>query len=132
MFHELSTVAFALSASISWGAGDFSGGIATRRAQVLSVVFGSYTVGVCILVLLALIWSEPFPTTLDLMWGGIAGLAGAVGLVAFYQALSVGRMGVVAPIAAMLSAAIPVLFGSLTEGFLDPYNLLALYLHLLQ
>ena len=57
MFHELSTVAFALSASISWGAGDFSGGIATRRAQVLSVVFGSYAVGACILVLLALILS---------------------------------------------------------------------------
>ena len=36
MFHGLSTVAFALSASISWGAGDFSGGLATRRAQVLS------------------------------------------------------------------------------------------------
>src|SRR5947209_2978436 len=120
MFHELSTVAFALSASISWGAGDFSGGLATRRAQVLSVVFGAYAVGLFMLIVLALIWSEPFPTALDLMWGVVAGLAGAVGLVAFHQALSVGRMGIVAPIAAMLSAALPVLFGALIEGLPRP------------
>jgi drug/metabolite transporter (DMT)-like permease len=123
MFHELSTVAFALSASISWGAGDFSGGFATRRAQVLSVVFGSYTIGLCMLILLAMIASEPLPTTLDFMWGGVAGLAGAVGLVAFYQALSVGRMGIVAPIAAVLSAALPVLFGALIEGLPGPLQL---------
>jgi drug/metabolite transporter (DMT)-like permease len=120
MFHELSTVAFALSASISWGAGDFSGGLATRRAQVLSVVFSAYAIGLCMLIVLALIWSEPFPTALDLVWGVVAGLAGALGLVAFYQALSVGRMGIVAPIAAMLSAALPVLFGALIEGLPGP------------
>src|SRR5437660_1745081 len=100
MFHELSTVAFALAASITWGAGDFSGGFATRRAQVLSVVIGAYAVGLGMLIVLALIWFEPFPNALDLMWGGVAGLAGAVGLVAFYQGLSIGRMGVVAPVAA--------------------------------
>ena len=76
MFHGLSTVAFALAASISWGAGDFSGGLATRRTQVLSVVVGAYTVGLCMLSVLALIWSEPFPRALDLMWGGVAGVAG--------------------------------------------------------
>jgi drug/metabolite transporter (DMT)-like permease len=116
MFHGLSTVAFALAASISWGAGDFSGGLATRRAQVLSVVIGAYVMGLIMLIALALIWSEPFPSTLDILWGSVAGLAGAVGLVAFYQALSVGRMGIVAPIAAMLSATIPVLFGAFYEG----------------
>jgi drug/metabolite transporter (DMT)-like permease len=116
MFHGLSTVAFSLAASLSWGAGDFSGGLATRRAQVLSVVIAAYAVGLVLLISLALIWSEPFPTTLDITWGSVAGLAGAVGLVAFYQALSVGRMGIIAPIAAMLSAAVPVLFGAFFEG----------------
>ena len=99
MFHGFGTVAFALAASISWGAGDFSGGLATRRAQVLSVVVGAYTVGFIMVVALALLWSEPFPTTLDVIWGTVAGLTGAVGLVAFYQALAVGRMGIVAPFA---------------------------------
>src|SRR5438094_9825361 len=123
MFHELSTVAFALSASISWGAGDFSGGFATRRAQVLSVVFGSYTVGLGMLILLALIGSEPFPTALDILWGSVAGLAGTVGIVEFYEALSVGRMGMVAPIASMLSAAIPVLLVAWLEGLPGPRQL---------
>jgi len=131
MFHQLSTVVFALFASISWGAGDFSGGLATRRAQVLSVVFGAYTIGFCVLVILALLLSERFPTTLDLTWGGVAGLAGAVGLVAFYQALSVGRMGIVAPIAAMLSAAIPVIFGALTQGLPGPLQLVGFGLALI-
>ncbi len=128
MFHGLSTVAFALAASITWGAGDFSGGLATRRAQVLSVVVGAYTVGFIVLVALALIWSEPFPTTLDLIWGSVAGLAGAVGLVAFYQALAVGRMGIVAPLAAMLSAAVPVLFGAFIEGLPGPIQLIGFVL----
>jgi drug/metabolite transporter (DMT)-like permease len=128
MFHQLSTVVFALSASMSWGAGDFSGGFATRRAQVLSVVFGSYAIGFCLLVVLALLSSEPFPSALDLMWGSVAGLAGAVGLAAFYQALSVGRMGIVAPMAAMLSAAIPVIFGALTEGFPGPLQIVGFVL----
>ncbi len=128
MFHGLSTVAFALAASITWGAGDFSGGLAARRAQVLSVVVGAYTVGFIMLVALALIWSEPFPTTLNLIWGSVAGLAGAVGLVAFYQALAVGRMGIVAPIAAMLSAALPVLFGAFIEGLPGPVQLIGFVL----
>ncbi len=128
MFHQLSTVVFALFASVTWGAGDFSGGLATRRAQVLSVVFGSYALGFCLLVIVALLFSEPFPTALDLMWGSVAGLAGAVGLVAFYRALSVGRMGIVAPMAAMLSAAIPVIYGALTQGLPGPLQLIGFML----
>src|SRR5215471_3898506 len=128
MFHQLSTVVFALSASISWGGGDFSGGLATRRAQVLSVVFGSYAIGFCMLVIFAFLWSEPFPTALNLISRGAAGLTGAIGLVAFYQALSVGRMGIVAPMAAMLSAAIPVIFGVFTEGFPGPLKLVGFVL----
>jgi drug/metabolite transporter (DMT)-like permease len=58
----------------------------------------------------------------------VAGLAGAVGLVAFYQALAVGRMGIVAPIAAMLSAALPVLFGVLIEGLPGPLQLIGFVL----
>jgi drug/metabolite transporter (DMT)-like permease len=128
MFHGLSTVTFALAASISWGAGDFSGGLATRRAQVLSVVCGAYAVGLIMLMSLAMLWSEPFPSTLDLLWGSVAGVVGAIGLVAFYQALSIGRMGIVAPIAAMLSAAVPVLFGAFIEGLPGPIQLIGFVL----
>ncbi len=131
MFHGLDTVGFALAASLSWGAGDFSGGVATRRAKVLSVVIAAHAIGLILLIALALIWSEPFPTTLDIIWGSVAGLAGAVGVVAFYQSLSVGRMGIVAPITAMLSAAVPVLFGAFFEGLPGPLQLTGFVLALI-
>ena len=131
MFHGLDTVGFALAASLSWGAGDFSGGVATRRAKVLSVVIAAHAIGLMMLIALALIWSEPFPTTLDIIWGSVAGLAGAVGVVAFYQSLSVGRMGIVAPITAMLSAAVPVLFGAFFEGLPGPLQLIGFVLALI-
>jgi len=131
MFHGLDTVGFALAASLSWGAGDFSGGVATRRAKVLSVVIAAHAIGLMMLIALALIWSEPFPSTLDIIWGSVAGLAGAVGVVAFYQSLSVGRMGIVAPITAMLSAAVPVLFGAFFEGLPGPLQLIGFVLALI-
>lgn len=131
MFHGLDTVGFALAASLSWGAGDFSGGVATRRAKVLSVVIAAHAIGLMMLIALALIWSEPFPSTLDIIWGSVAGLAGAVGVVAFYQSLSVGRMGIVAPITAMLSAALPVLFGAFFEGLPGPLQLTGFVLALI-
>ena len=59
-------------------------------------------------------------------WNG--GLAGASRAGSVLPGVSVGRMGVVAPIAAMLSAAIPVLFGSLTEGLPGPLQLIGFVL----
>jgi drug/metabolite transporter (DMT)-like permease len=114
--HNLITVLFGLAASLSWGSGDFSGGLATRRANVMSVVIAAYMLGFALLIALALLWSEPFPSALDLAWGTAAGLAGAVGLVSFYQALSIGRMGITAPIAAVLASALPVIFSAIFVG----------------
>jgi drug/metabolite transporter (DMT)-like permease len=45
-----------------------------------------------------------------------AGALGAVGLAALYRGLAVGRMAVVAPVSAVLSAVLPVAWGALSEG----------------
>jgi drug/metabolite transporter (DMT)-like permease len=116
MSRAFATVVFGLAASLCWGSGDFSGGLASRRAIVSSVVIAAYAVGFVLLVALALIWKEPFPSSLDLVWGGLAGLAGAIGLTSFYSALSIGRMGIAAPVSAVLTASLPVLFSAFTEG----------------
>ena len=68
------------------------------------------------LPLLLLFGSEPALQPLDLAISIGGGILGATGLALLYRGLSVGRMGVVAPIAAVLTATLPVGFGFLTEG----------------
>lgn len=116
MNHLLAPVIFGLAASLCWGSGDFSGGLASRRANTSSVVLADYAVGFALMVTLALLWREPFPAPIDLLWGGLAGVAGVSGLLAFYSALSKGKMGITAPISAVLTAALPVLFSVFTTG----------------
>jgi drug/metabolite transporter (DMT)-like permease len=127
----VATIVFGLAASLCWGSGDFSGGLASRRAVVSSVIIADYTVGFVLLVLLALIWKEPFPSPRDLLWGGLAGVAGVLGLMAFYSALASGRMGIAAPVSAVLTAGLPVLFSAFTAGLPSPLQLAGFVLALL-
>jgi len=46
----------------------------------------------------------------------LGGVLGATGLSLLYRGLSIGRMGVVAPVAAVITAALPVAYGFLTQG----------------
>ncbi|MCL7451949.1 MAG: DMT family transporter [Anaerolineae bacterium] len=109
-------VIFGLASAASWGAGDFSGGLASRRTNVYSVVMLSQSAGLVLLAGLALLLSEPVPSLADMLWAAGAGLAGGLALAALYRGLAIGRMGVVAPMSAVVSAAVPVLFGLFFEG----------------
>jgi drug/metabolite transporter (DMT)-like permease len=93
-----------------WGVGDFSGGKATQRAAVLPVVWVSKLVSLPLLVIFLVATYVPV-TAIGLAWGGLAGIAGVVGLVLFYRALAAGAMTVVAPVTGVTSAAIPVVVG---------------------
>lgn len=113
---DYAPVMLGLASAAAWGAGDFCGGLATKRAPVYGVVIISQIVGVILLVGSALSLGEKLPPPTDLLWGGVAGLGGGLGLVALYSALASGRMGVAAPVSAVIAAAIPVAFGALAEG----------------
>jgi drug/metabolite transporter (DMT)-like permease len=110
------SVLFALSAAAAWGSGDFTGGLASRRAGPFYTVLISYTVGLLALVVVALVRREHFPPSSDLIWGALAGLSGMVGLGFLMRGFVSGRMGIVAPVSAVLAAAIPVIFTAFTEG----------------
>ncbi len=116
MGKQLWGVVLGLSAACSWGAGDFSGGAASRRGRVFGVVLASEIVGLSLLFVLALSFAEPLPVPRDLMWAGVAGIAGTVGLAALYGAMASGHMAVAAPISAVLTAAVPVAAGVFIEG----------------
>ncbi len=107
---------FALSAATAWGSGDFTSGLAARRVGPFYTVFVSYTVGLIALVIAALARSERLPPPPDLVWGGLAGLFGMVGLGFLLRGFTTGRMGIVAPVSAVLATAVPVLFSAFTEG----------------
>jgi drug/metabolite transporter (DMT)-like permease len=66
---------------------------------------------------LALTTGAQFPGNASLVWSLIAGAVGGIALALFYRALARGNMGLVAPVAAVLGAAIPTLVTAFAEGF---------------
>jgi drug/metabolite transporter (DMT)-like permease len=112
----LLSVLFALSAAVAWGTGDFTSGLVSRRLGPFHTVMISYSVGLLALTVVALLRQEQFPPTSDLVWGALAGLSGMVGLGFLMRGFVTGRMGIVAPVSAVLAAAIPVIFTAFTEG----------------
>ncbi len=105
-----------LAAALSWGAGDFAGGLASRRAAAVRVVLVSQLVGGAALVALGLLLRESRPAATDVLWGALAGLAGGLGLLLLYLSLARGKMGVAAPLTAVASGGIPLLVGLVVEG----------------
>lgn len=105
-----------LAAAVSWGAADFSGGLASKKSNVYGVVLVAHAVGLVFNTGAAFLWRDPWPGTASMMWGAAAGLVGAVGLVALYRALAIGTMGINAPVAAVVTGILPVAFTFLTLG----------------
>ncbi len=103
--------------------GDFAGGIATRLSSNLAAVFLAQVVGLAVAIVLLLLSGDARPSAEALTWGAAAGVSGTFGLGSFYLALSRGTMGLVAPAAALLSAAWPAAF-ALLGG--DSVSMLAL------
>jgi len=116
MISPLLTVILALSAAVAWGSGDFIGGLAARRAGPFHAVLAIYSVGLLALIITALSRLEKLPPPIDLMWGALSGLSGMIGLIFLLRGFAAGRMGVVAPVSAVLATAMPVMFAAVTEG----------------
>ncbi len=114
---------FALTSAAVWGGGDFSGGQAARKSHQYQVLLLAALSGILVLVVSALIRGEGLPTRHNLLWGGLAGAAGALGMAALYKALSMGNTASVAPTSAITCALIPVTFGLITSGLPSPAKL---------
>jgi drug/metabolite transporter (DMT)-like permease len=107
-------VLLGLAAALLYGSGDFLGGMASRRAHVLTVLTLVETAGV--IAALAVAAASPGPASLaGLAWGFSAGLVGGLGLIIFYAGLAAGPMSVVAPVSGLVSTVLPVAV-ALTEG----------------
>jgi len=113
---EALSAIYGVASAASWGTGDFCGGLAAKRTDLFRVVIGSQLFGVLMLAAAAVAFGDGTPTVASVLWSAVAGLCGAVGLLSLYKALAVGRMGLAAPVSGVLSAALPVVAGSATDG----------------
>jgi uncharacterized membrane protein len=109
----LAAIALALGASLTWGAADFGGGLLTRRFPVVSVAVVSQAAGFAALGAFALVAGAGIDGE-GFAIGLLAGVGGGLGLAAFYRALAVGTVSVVAPLAAC-GAVVPLVL-SLAAG----------------
>lgn len=99
-----------LLAAVCWGAADFTGGYLARSVNLLMVllIVNASIVAVSLLVLVGS--GGPSLSSSVLLLSVAGGVCGVVGSGAFYQALALGKMGIIAPIPAV-GVVIPVLAG---------------------
>jgi drug/metabolite transporter (DMT)-like permease len=112
----LSFIGLGLAASVFWGASDFLGGLATRKAHVVGVVAMAHSLSLGLLLLAALTTHSPLPPPRFALLGLCAGAFGGVALILYYQALSLGEMGITTALTGLLTALVPVVYSFITQG----------------
>ncbi len=110
------SILYGLGAALSWGAGDFTGGLAARKTGAYRSVFYGEVIGVAVLILVVLIAGEPLPALKVTLLSMLAGALGSIGLLLLYHSMTLGLMSIAAPVSALLAAALPVVVGTFTEG----------------
>jgi len=110
----LGSALLALGASLSWGLGDFLGGVKARALPSLTVLAASQPFGLAALGIAVAARGTGIPGD-EVAWSALSAVVGTIGLFAFYRGLAAGAMSVVAPIAAV-AAGIPVIWGVAVSG----------------
>jgi drug/metabolite transporter (DMT)-like permease len=106
----LLAIALALGASLSWGLGDFLGGLTSRRVHVLTVLVLSQVAGLAAAVVWLAASDDAFPGWSAMALAAAAGASGCLGIASLYRGMAIGAMGIVAPISAV-SAVFPFAVG---------------------
>lgn len=104
----MTAVLASLASAAFYGAADFIGGLAARRARTLSVVALAQLSGLVALGVVLPFLPASTPTDRDWIWGAAAGITGGIGVALLYRALAMGSMAVVAPITAVCAVTVPV------------------------
>ena len=100
------------ASSVMFGAADFTGGIAAKRAPAPLVTCFS-GLGALLVLCVGLPLTHGTPTPADLLWGAAAGVCGAAGATLIYRSLALGPVIVASPVFCVIGLTVPVLFGVL-------------------
>jgi drug/metabolite transporter (DMT)-like permease len=101
--------ALALAAAVSWGIGDFLGGLKSRTLRPVAVLIVAQPIGGTLLGIWVAVRGQGPPGS-EVLWACVASVFGTIGLIAFYRGMAAGALSIVAPIAGA-GAAIPVIWG---------------------
>lgn len=106
-------VLLGLVVALTYGTGDFFGGLSSRRSSAMAVVVRSYGWSIAAMLLVLAVTRPAAPLAHDLLLGVAIGFIGPIGLVLLYKGLGSGRMSVVAPVTAVGASIVPVGWGLL-------------------
>jgi uncharacterized membrane protein len=107
------TSLLAIGAAAFYGAADFLGGIATRRATTVATVLTTQGAGLLMLLAFSPLMLDLVMSRRDAIFGMLAGVTGSVGVALLYKALAIGPMSVVAPVTAVCAVIVPLVVGLL-------------------
>jgi drug/metabolite transporter (DMT)-like permease len=113
---QFAPAACSVAAVFLWGTSDFAGGYGSRRANAFTLTAFSHVCAFALMLVIALSQHAALPSRQSVLWALLAGAIGGFSLAIFYRALALGQMGLTAPIAALLGAAIPALADIAMEG----------------
>jgi uncharacterized membrane protein len=116
-------IVFALLSALSYGSSDFIAGLASRRCSVGAVVVIAQPFGLVAALLALVLFRGETPGAAALGWGAVSGVGSGLGTVVLYRGFAIGRMSVVAPLSAIVTAVVPALVG-ISLG--EPLSLTAL------
>lgn len=107
------SIALALLCALTYGSGDFFGGVAARKVPPIAIAWLAHSMVVVPIAVAATFVGPTTPSPHDVVWGAFSGLLGAIGLLLLYFALGRGPMTIVAPTTALIAASLPVAAGTL-------------------
>lgn len=110
------SVVYGILTALCWGTADFIGGYSSRRAGAYWMTLGTVGGGLLLLIPALLVIQETQITTAGWLWSMAAGGFDTLGLLLLYMAMTSGRLSLAAPVSALTSASIPVVFGMATQG----------------
>jgi len=123
-------IVLGLSTALCWGLGVFLGGFASRKISSYTVVIISQMFAVAMFIALVLVTGERLESPTVLIWSVLSGMFSGVALMLLFYALSVGTMGIVAPVAAVTTGVFTTIVSGIIDGVATPLKLIGFVLAL--
>ncbi len=109
-------ILFGIATSLSWGGGDFAGGLSSRKIGANRAGLFANFFGLLILAVVSSVYRESLPSMNVFINSFLGGALGSFGILILYYSFSTGQMSIAAPVSALFAALLPVIVGTITEG----------------